>query len=118
MQAVPPPTAYHHQNQPASGDPLLVHQPSLVPQLTPKPSPVPHQPISDTPPLATQPTLTMTTTMTTSETTTNTTPIKPPPSVTLAPEKTNQPATILIMMQECKDFFDSKMAVFRAQLKK
>ena len=118
MQAMPPPTAYHHQNRPASGDALLVHQPSLVPQPTPKPSPVPNRPVSDTPPLATQPTLTTTTTMTTSETTTNTTPSKPPPPVPSAPEKTNQPATIPITMQECKDFFDSEMAVFRARLKK
>ena len=105
MQAMPPPTAYHHQNRPASGDALLVHQPSLVPQPTPKPSPVPNRPVSDTPPLATQPTLTTTTTMTTSETTTNTTPSKPPPPVTLAPVKTNQPATIPLTMQECKARF-------------
>ena len=87
---MPPPTAYHHQSQPASINPPLVHQPALVTQPTLKPPPVPHWPVSDKPPLANQPTLTKITTMTTPKTMTNTTTNNTPPPVSSTPIKTNQ----------------------------
>ena len=52
--------------------------------------------------------------MTKPETMTNTTPGKTPPPVFFTPEKNNQTETILITMQECKDFIDSKMSIFQA----
>ena len=48
----------------------------------------------------------------------NITPNKTPPPVFLSPAKANQMETMPITMQECKDFFDSKIAIFGACLKK
>ena len=95
-----------------------MHKPTLVTQPTPKPPHVPHRPVSGTPQLANQPTFTKTTTMTKPETMTNTTTNNTPPPVSSTPAKSNQMETILITMQQFKDFFDNEMAIFQARLKK
>ena len=56
--------------------------------------------------------------MTISPTMTNTITSNTPLPVSLKPAKTNQMEIIKITMQQCKEFFDSEMAIFQARLKK
>lgn len=145
MQAIPPLTAYHHQNTltqqnpqhqpnienksastvcyPHNGKPPLVNQPTtkppLVSQLTKKPPPVPNWPIYSTPTRVDQETITKTMTIkpkTITKTKTKRTNFPPP--LYLTPKPTNPNNTTPIMMEQCKGFIARKMAIFWARLKK
>ena len=100
-----PPTAYHHQNRPTSSGPTLVHQPILVTQLTPTPTPVLIPSASDKPSVVHQPTMTKTKTMK-PETKTKKKIIKPPPV------STPEPNIETITMEQCRKFIASEINIF------
>ena len=115
LQSMPPPIAYHHQNQSNSSKPTLVHQPTLVTQLTPTPLPVPTPPNSVKPSIVHQSTMTKTTTMTMKpKNITKKLKFDQPPTVCSTPEPTNP----TIMMEYFKEFIASQMAIFWVRLKK